>query len=163
MKEKEDLITQGELVYYAHDLGAKFEEVYILPISDAHYGNPLFSKKHFLKTLRFLEKPNAFGFLNGDLCESTLRTSKGEIHKQVRTPEEQRDQIIEWLEPYASKLLGATDGNHEDRIWREAGIHIVRDIAKALGIPYRSEGLLHKISFGNYNRWTRGKAFVFWL
>lgn len=162
MNRKETEITQGEPIYYAHTLDTAFDEVLIVPLSDAHYGNPLFSKKHFLKTLSFLEKPNAYGFLNGDLCESTIRSSKGEIYRQVGAPEDQRDQMIEWLYPYQLKLLGASDGNHENRIWNEAGIHIIRDIAKALGIPYRSEGLLHKISFGSGNSSHSDRPFTFW-
>lgn len=162
-KKKEEAITAGELIYYAHDLDPEFTEILIPPISDAHYGNPLFSKKHFLKTLGFLEGPNAFTFGNGDLCESTLRTSKGEIYKQVGSPEQQRDDISDMLYPHRHKILGLVDGNHENRIWIEAGIHIMRDIAKNLGVPYRPEGLLHKISFGNYNNWTKGKPFVFWF
>ena len=97
---KEDILTPGELIYYAHDLDVEFTQVDIPPISDAHHGNPLFSKKHFLRTLGFLERLNAYSFLNGDLCESALRTSKGEIFKQVGSPEDQRDQMIEWLYPY---------------------------------------------------------------
>jgi len=160
---KEESITQGELIYYAHNLSPEFDELDIVPISDPHYGNPLFSKRHFMRTLKFLERPQAFGFLNGDLCESTLRTSKGEIYKQVGSPEDQRDEMIDFLYPYREKLLGAVDGNHEDRIWREAGIHIVKDIARALGIPYRSEGLLHKISFGSGSSYHPEYPFVFWF
>ncbi|GAG74635.1 unnamed protein product, partial [marine sediment metagenome] len=160
---REEAITQGELVYYAHILDPEFDEVDIVPISDAHYGNPLFSKQHFLRTLKFLERPNAFGFLNGDLTESTLKTSKGEIFRQVGSPEQQRDDISDMLYPYREKLLGADDGNHEDRIWREAGIHIMRDIAKNLAIPYRPEGLLHKISFGSGSSYHPEYPFVFWF
>lgn len=159
----EELITPGELIYYAHNLSADLDEVLIVPISDIHYGNPLFNPKYLKRTLEFLTRPNAYGFLNGDLCESTLRTSKGEIYKQVGSPEEQRDEMIRLLKPHAAKLLGAVDGNHEDRIWREAGIHVVKDIAKALGIPYRSEGMLHKISFGAGNSRIPHKPFVFWF
>ena len=159
----EEAITQGELIYYAHELDTDFGELLIPPISDAHFGNSLFSKRHFMRTLGFLEKPNAYTVGNGDLCESTLRTSKGEIFKQIGSPEDQRDQMIEWLYPYRKKILGLVDGNHEDRIYKEAGIHIMKDIAKALGVPYRPEGLLHKISFGDGNRRTKGKPFVFWL
>ena len=160
-------ISPGELIYYAHELDPVFTDLSIPPISDVHYGNPLFSKKHFLRTLEFLKKPNAYSFLNVDLCESNLRTSKGDVFKQVGSPEDQRDQMIEWLYPYRAKFLGAVDGNHEARIWESAGIHIVRDIAKALDIPYRSEGLLHKISFGKGNagaRINRGdRPWVFWF
>jgi len=159
----EDLITPGELIYYSHTMDTLFSSLFIVPISDAHYGNPLFSRKHFIRTLEFLNKPYVYGFLNGDLTESTLRTSKGEIYHQVGSPEKQRDNMSDMLYPYRHKLLGAVDGNHEDRIWREAGIHIIRDIAKNLGIPYRPEGLLHKVSFGDFNRRLRGKPWVFWF
>jgi len=162
-KDTDEIITQGELIYYSHNLSTEFDEVNVIPLSDAHYGNPLFSKKHFLRTISFLEKPNVYGFCNGDLCESALKTSKGEIYKQVGAPEDQRDQMIEWLYPYKEKILGMVDGNHEGRIWQEAGIHIVRDIAKALGVPYRPEGLLHKISFGSGNSRHKDKPFVFWF
>ena len=163
MKKKEDAITAGELVYYAHELDTAFDELLIPPWSDVHYGNPLCSINHCKRTLGFLGKPNAYTFGNGDLCESTLRTSKGEIYKQVGSPEDQRDRMIEWLYPYRAKILGLVDGNHEDRIWREAGIHIMKDIAKALGVPYRPEGLLHKISFGSGNSSHSDKPFVFWF
>ena len=159
---EEERIPQGELIYYSFKLNPAFKELYYLVISDAHYGNPLFSQHHFIRTLEFLKKPNAYGFLNGDLCESTLRTSKGEIYKQVGSPEDQRDQIIEWLMPYRNKLLGIIDGNHEERIWKEAGIHICKDIAKALSIPFDPEGMLLKISFGDKNKRMEGKPFVFW-
>jgi len=161
--KREELISPGELIYYSHDLDDGFTGIDMPPISDAHYGNPLFSLKHFRRTLEFLGRPNAYSLLNGDLCESTLRTSKGEIYKQVGSPEDQRDKMIDLLYPYREKLLGAVDGNHEDRIWREAGIHIIRDIARALGIPYRPEGLLHKISFGKGNSNHSDKPFVFWV
>lgn len=159
----EDLITPGELIYFAHTLDTEYMEILIPPISDVHYGNPLFSKTHFLRTLKFLEKPNAFSFLNGDLCESTLRASKGDIYKQVGSPETQRDDISEMLYPYRHKLFGAVDGNHDYRIYKEAGIHIIKDIAKNLGIPYRPEGLLHKVSFGSGNDGHPNKPYVFWF
>jgi hypothetical protein len=156
-------ISPGELIYYSHLLDTAFDVIDLPPLSDAHLGNSLFSPKHFNRTLKFLARPNAFSILNGDLCESTLRTSKGEIYKQIGSPEDQRDKMIDLLYPYRAKFLGAVDGNHEDRIWREAGIHLVRDIARALGIPYRPEGLLHKISFGSGNNGHPDQPYVFWL
>lgn len=91
-----------------------------------------------------------------------MRTSKGDIYEQVGSPEKQRDQMIEWLEPYKHKLLGIVDGNHEYRIWKEVGIHISRDIARALNIPYRSEGMLLKISLGSGNGRHEECPYVFW-
>ena len=158
-----DEIIAGEPIYYAHTLNPKFKELVVVPISDVHYGNPLFSEHHFIKTLGFIEsKPNIFAILTGDLCESTIRTSKGEIFKQVGSPQDQRDWIVEQLNPIKKRILGMTTGNHEQRIWNEAGIDISKDIATALEIPYRPEGLLLKISFGNNNNRTEGKPYVYW-
>ena len=162
-RELKDAIPPGELVYYAHELDSSFTWLDVVPFSDAHYGNTLFSKVRFLRTLGFLDRPNSFGFLNGDMLEAAIRNSKGDIYKQVGSPEDQRDQMIEWLYPFREKLLGVVDGNHCNRIWIDAGIHIMRDVARALGIPYRSEGLLHKISFGEGNSSHSDKPFVFWF
>jgi len=158
-----DNIVKGEPIYYAHTLSPKFKELIVVPISDAHYGNPLFSKHHFAKTINLVEsKPNIYIVLVGDLCESSLRTSKGEIYKQVGSPQEQRDWIIKQLDPIKKKILGMVTGNHEQRIWNEAGIDISKDIAVSLGIPYRPEGILLKISFGDGNKSVEGRPFVYW-
>ena len=161
MEDKD--IIQGEPIYYAFTLNPEFKELLFVPLSDAHYGNPLFSRKHFLQTVLFINNtPNAYTVLNGDLCESSIRTSKGEIYKQVGSPQEQRDQIIEWLMPIKDRVLGVTLGNHELRIKNEVGIDICQDIARELKVPYRAEGILLKISFGDNNKSIENKPFVYW-
>ena len=158
----EDDIVAGEQIYYAHTLNPKLKKLHIVPLSDAHYGNPLFSKHHFLKTLKFIaDTPYVYTILNGDLCESSLRTSRGEIYKQVGTPQDQRDWMIDRLYPIRKKILGMTMGNHELRVWNEVGIDICHDIAKALGVPYRQEGILLKISFGSGNERHDDKPYTY--
>ncbi len=154
----------GELIYVAHTLDISFTELLLLPTSDAHYGNPLFSLHRFTEHIDFVaDTPNAVTILNGDLCESALRTSKGDIFNQVGTPQDQRDWMIEKLRPIKDKILGMVSGNHENRIYNETGIDISKDIAKELHIPYRPEGLLIKISFGNGNNGHEDKPYVFWV
>lgn len=155
----EDFIP-GEPIYYAHVLSRKFKQLLIVVLSDIHRGNPLSSEKHFNRTIKtVVDTPNLFVVLNGDLCESSLRTSKGEIYKQVGSPKEQRDWMIDKLKPIKHKILGCTRGNHEDRIYKETSIDICEDIAKALEIPYRAEGILLKISFGNYRSY---RPYTYW-
>jgi len=89
--------------------------------------------------------------LNGDMCESTIKSSKGDIFRQVGTPQDQRDWTIDQWEPLKDKVLAVTMGNHELRIYNETGIDICADIAKALGVPYRAEGLLLRVVFGSGN------------
>jgi len=152
-----------ELRWYGRVLNKSLTDVQILVISDLHYGNPYCSVKHFARTVDFiLNNDNCYCFLNGDLCESAIRTSKGDIFSQVGSPQSQRDQVIEWLLPIKDKILGMTTGNHEQRITNDTGIDISKDIAQTLNVPYRSEGMLFKLSFGDYNNSTKGKPFVFW-
>ncbi len=154
----------GELRWFGLTLPSSLKSLSICPISDIHYGNPFCSIKHLDQTLEMVKRtPNMYGVLNGDLCESALRTSKGDIFKQVGTPQDQRDWIIDRLMPIKEKILGCTQGNHEARISNETGIDMCQDIAKALGCPYRPEGILLKISFGNNNNRTAGKSYVYWL
>lgn len=155
--------TEGELIYYAHLLSKQLKDIEIVPISDAHYGNPLFSLKHFKRTVDYIEKhEKAFTFLNGDLLEAVTKVSVGDIYKQKITPQTQRDDMIDLLKPIKHKILGMVTGNHERRIYNEAGVDLSADIAKALNVPYRPSGMMVKISFGNYNNFTKGKPFVFW-
>ena len=152
MEGKELSIVPGEPIYFAHSLSSKLKQLWIAPISDIHYGNPLFSLHHLNRTLNFIaENEHVFTVLNGDLIEASLRTSKGDIFKQVGTPQDQRDWIIEKLLPIKDKILGMVMGNHEDRLYKEVGVDFCADIAKSLHIPYRREGLLLKLSFGRGN------------
>ncbi len=152
-----------ELRWFGKPLSKELTEVKIIVLSDLHYGSPYCSVKHFLRTVDFIQRnDNCYCFLNGDLCESTIKTSKGEIYKQVGSPDDQKKQVVEWLLPIKDKILAMTTGNHENRIYDVAGTDMSKYIAEWLGVPYRPEGMLFKLSFGNGNNRTKGKPFVFW-
>lgn len=155
-------VIEGELRWVGHRLSSLFKQLRLIAISDVHYGNRFFSMKHFDRTINFiLVHDDARCVLTGDMCESTLRSSKGDIYKQVGTPQDQRDWIIERMLPIKDKILGVVTGNHEQRIYNETGIDISKDIAGALGVPYRQEGLLLKIFLGSGNKRIPDKQFVF--
>lgn len=101
--------------------------------------------------------------LNGDLCNVAIKSSKSDIYSQVKTPQDQRDWIIEKFLPIKHKILGCVTGNHEARIWRETGMDISKDIAKALGVPYRAEGMLLKISFGSGNARKKDCPYTYYV
>jgi len=152
-----------EIRWFGKVLSKDFNEVRIVVLSDLHYGNPFCSVKHFQRAVDFIKNnENVYCFLNGDFCEAAIRTSKGEIYKQVGSPDGQKHQIVEWLLPIKDKILGMTTGNHEDRIWVSVGMDISDYIAERLEIPYRADGMLFKLSFGNGNNRQKDKPFVFW-
>lgn len=153
----------NELRWFGKILSPDLSELDIIILSDLHYGNPYCSVRHFLRTIEFIKNTeNCYCFINGDMCESSIRTSKGDIFKQVGSPQKQKKKVISWLKPIADKILGITTGNHEERVDRETGIDITEDIADALKVPYRPEGMLYKLSFGDENNRVAGKPFVFW-
>lgn len=159
-----DEIISGELIYYAWTLSPEFKELLLPPTSDIHYGNHLFSNHHLQRHIAFIkDTPNAVTVLCGDMCESAIRTSKGDIFRQVGTPQDQRDWIIEQFYPLREKILGVVDGNHEARISNDTGVDISKDIAKALNAPYRPEGMLLKLSFGGGNSGHGDKPYVYYV
>ena len=156
-------MLDGEQRWYGKILDTQFTQLRIVPISDLHYGNPLCSIKHFQYTLDFIQKnDDVFTYLNGDLIESAIIDSKGDVYGQKFTPQKQRDDVIEMLKPIKNKILGSVAGNHESRIYRKVGIDVSLDIARALEIPYRADGMCLKIVFGDGNDNHKGKPFVFW-
>ncbi len=144
-------------------LSPDFTDINIIVLSDLHYGNPYCSIKHFQRTVDFIKRNhNCYCFLNGDLLEAVTKASKGDVYTQKLTPQEQRDDVIDMLLPIKGRILGVTTGNHENRIYGETGVDLTADIATALNAPYRAEGMLYKLSFGDGNESHRGKPFVFW-
>ena len=103
-------------------LDSCFKTLRLVVISDPHYGNPYHSPKHLKRSLEFVEKnDDVFAILAGDLCESVVKTSKGEIFNQVGSPRQQRDWLIdEALPPIKKKIIGMCTGNHEKRILKRA-------------------------------------------
>lgn len=155
--------TIPEMRWFGHQLDTQFKHIRILTLSDLHHGALLSSMRHFQKSIQFAkDNEDVRVVLAGDLCESALKSSKGDIYKQVGTPQDQRDEIISVLEPIKDRILGICTGNHENRIFNDVGLDISKDIASALKVPYRPEGLLLKISFGDKNCSVDGKPFVFW-
>ena len=156
-------MSNGELRWFGSVLPAALTDVSIIVLSDFHYGNPTCSVKHFQRTVDFIKKTeNCYCFLNGDMLEAVTKASKGDIYTQKITPQEQRDDVIEMLKPLIGKILGVTQGNHEQRIYNETGVDLTADIARALNAPYRPEGMLYKLSFGDGNSNHIGKPYVFW-
>lgn len=163
LNEAPPSVLGNELSYFSHELDTEFPCLFLMHLSDPHYGNPFSAIELFLHSVSLLDKvANLYAVFGGDLCESSTKTSKGEIYRQVGSPQDQRDFMIDKLYPYRHKILGFTDGNHEKRIYNEVGIDITKDIAKACGVPYRENGLYLKISFGDGNNRTKGKPYVYW-
>lgn len=125
------------------------EKLYILPISDIHYGDPLCDIGKLDRYLDWAKNNNAYLILNGDLADCALINSIGNVYRQKINPQEQLDFLYEYFKPWKEKILGIVSGNHELRIFRSSGIDITKELARLLEVEYDMDSLIFKISLGS--------------
>lgn len=80
------------------------------------------------------DNDNVFTILNGDLMDSAIKTSIGDIYGASLQPMEQLRQCAKLFEPIAKKILAVMPGNHELRIYRNDGLDLTEIMCSQLGI-----------------------------
>lgn len=147
------------------DFPKEWEKVYILPISDIHYGNPLCDIEKLKRYLNWaMSLENVYFLLNGDLIECAIKESPSNIYQQKINPQEQLDFMKDFWGKYKNRILGMTAGNHEMRLYREVGLDITKELADYLGVPYEREGLILKIHIGkDRNRKERQVPYLIYM
>jgi len=125
----------------------EFDHIYIVPFGDLHTGNPAgyggtnaegeYATKQFDGWLKWMENtPEAYTILMGDMFETALKDSLGSVYKACYTLDEAKDLLIEKLKPIKHKILGAFDGNHEERLVKSAGVSWVKELSQNIDIDY---------------------------
>lgn len=133
------------------DLPKEHDKIIICPISDVHLGSPECDIEMLNKEIEFIQKtPNAYCILNGDIIDNTVKNSIGDVYSQIITPQQQLEQVVEMFRPIKDKIIAVTNGNHEQRTWRESGIDIMACFCLNLGLDkyYANEGALIFAKFG---------------
>lgn len=113
------------------------DHAYLIPIGDCHFGDKNFTKESKKKLKGYcdwvMEKDNARIFLTGDIFNTAGRNSKtSPFESDISEYQEATD----FFKPYASKIIGAVDGNHEYRMYDEFGISPLQLFCRELNIPY---------------------------
>jgi len=112
--------------------------VRILPLGDLHLGDIHSDGKKILQWIDYLKvTPGAYAILNGDLMDSAIRTSIGDVYQASLQPMEQLRQCVKLFEPVKDKILAVLPGNHEARIYRNDGIDLTEVMCQQLGIADR--------------------------
>lgn len=143
------------------NLSEEFETVEIFALSDLHIGKKDCDVKLFDKWIEFiLAKENRYVVLNGDLLESSTKTSKSFDYTGM-SPQEELDLLTEKLTKIKDRIIGATAGNHELRS-TEVNYDITKRLMKDLGIVEKYAGveILIKLTFGKRKRNTKRQCYT---
>ena len=120
----------------------KADVAYVLPISDIHIGDKAFDGIGYSKLCDNVEwvrnEPNARVFLNGDILNVATRSSASSPAAQSMNLQAQVELAVKIFRPIAEqgKIVGAIDGNHEDRLMDFVGYSPTTAICHQLKIPY---------------------------
>lgn len=106
---------------------------------DVHFGARNCNVKKAKGYLDFALKNKQYVLGMGDYLDCGTKTSIGAgAYENLLNPQEQMEEMIEWLRPLAKKglLLGLLTGNHEERIYNATGFEPTSLMAKELGVPF---------------------------
>ena len=139
----------------------EWETCNVYPLADWHIGD-IHSNMDGINAQiqRVADDPYGLAILNGDLLNTALKSSVSDIYAEQAKPMEQVLTLIGLLKPIADKVIGATTGNHEARIYREDGIDIMRLVCRELGIEdvYHPDGAIIFLRFGTMQSHHAGEG-----
>lgn len=123
--------------------------IYIL--SDLHIGDPYADMETVQARIRRIaDDPRGLCVLNGDLLNTAVRNSVSDVYAEVIPPMEQIKTAVTLLAPIRKRIIAADTGNHENRIYKNDGIDMMRLVCRELGAEdrYAPEGVLCFLRFG---------------
>lgn len=124
----------------------------ICPFGDMHYGSENFNRELFMENLNWAwENKNVYIIGMGDWLEAATRNSVGSgVYDQKENAGGQLDEVVRLFKPFADegRILGITNGNHEDRIYNATGVDATRIMASMLGVSYFKNGGFFRIRVG---------------
>lgn len=138
------------------EIKLRHNDVYLYPISDCHIGDKGFTKTSEEKLkgyIDFIKKtPNAYAVLVGDILNCSTRVSKTSPFDQTMDLKDQINKACEYLSPIKSKIWGAIQGNHENRLADFCGYSPMISICDRLGIDYMGDSGIYIIRMGCHSK-----------
>lgn len=132
-------------------LSNNFEELELYVLGDLHIEDKLCDRKQFAKWINEVKaQANRYVILNGDLIDNATKSSVGDTYEATLTPGEALDLLTELLEPIKDRILVISEGNHENRTYRNDGIRLMELVADRLGVRdcYAPSASCLFVSFG---------------
>ncbi len=159
----------------------EYDFAYFVPLGDFHVGdkvgvggytiNEKNKRKYNEETEKLdsminwmLSMPNAYTFGMGDYLDASIRNSIGDVHESQYDVDEALDYLEVKLKPIADsgQLVGIFDGNHENRVYRQTGLRLMKQLAKTLGVDYFPDEIAYlfwKVGNGKGNKYDKYRPF----
>lgn len=120
-------------------------------LADLHIGDERSKTAEIAQRIQQIkDDPYGLCICNGDLLNTATKTSVSDIYSEQLSPMQQMQAAVDLLLPIKDKIIAATTGNHESRVYRTDGIDIMRLVCRELGIEdkYGTDGVLVFLRFG---------------
>ena len=138
-----------------HRLG-NIESAEIKSVGDLHIGDKSFLPQAITDLKKWLkEKPNRYYVLVGDIFNAATKSSVSDVYSDVMNVDDSMEYFCSQFEDIADKCLGAVDGNHDRRVWKDVGVDPVKWCCARLGIPYCGHEGNVVVALGDYGRKNR--------
>lgn len=134
------------------DRPKEWQEARVYVLADLHIGDPQCDYAECCRRVETIKNdPNGLCVLNGDLMNTATKTSISDIYEETMSPDQQIDFMCKFLFPIKDKIIGATTGNHEERIRRLDGTDITYRMCRELCIAdkYSADGIVIFLRFGD--------------
>ena len=119
-------------------LPRELKKIEIHTFADLHIGDANCDLKTIKERIdRVKNTSNAYAILNGDIMNNATKTSVSDSYAEKIPPMKQLEMFIQLFEPIKDKILGATQGNHENRTYTKEGIDLTAVATNELGISDR--------------------------
>jgi len=129
--------------------------IHLYPIGDIHIGDKCFGKESRRKLHGYINwiraTPNAYAVLTGDILNVATKDSTTSPFAQDMDLEDQINAAVGYFDPIKHKVLGAIDGNHEQRLSRYCGYSPTISICERLNIPYLKSSAVIVFRLGCHN------------
>jgi len=127
------------------------DKAYLVPIGDIHLGDRGFTRTSMAKLRGYIDwirdEPLARCILMGDIFNTATRDSATPPFQRSGLKDEM-EQAIALFNPIKKKILGAIDGNHEDRLSDHVDYSPTIPLCHALGVKYLGYSGIFKIGVG---------------
>ena len=110
----------------------------LLFLGDVHYGSNNCCVDKFRAMVDYCLKEKIYVLFMGDMLEAATRYSIGSGVYDQLNPQKQYEDMLGFLKPLAEAglITGYLSGNHEDRILKETGIDVSKNLCRELKVPY---------------------------